>query len=550
MKLRSVSLGGFGGGINDYQPSDKIASNEWLNTSRNVRTDAGMVKPRKGYATFADTLTGGYPITSLGIYTRNIPANDKLIAIQNNKIWSNSGSDPTWTEISQSFLTTGTNVEILAYRDWCFLFNSVDKPLRIDGTTVTQDLVAPSSVSTANFLPGFGAIYNQQMWVSGVPSAPNTVFISKVSSSATPQNVYDFSGSLRQDQGANEILLDCRVVGIKALSTAIVIFTVKGAWYVPGYKTVGSRADGTPIIQPDLQPIGGSSGAVSQKAITVVENDIYYLTPQKEIKSIRRGFSDQLSMIVKPFSVKIQRFLTATMNADLTTACSYYDETNKYYNLCFKEVGKPTNAYRIVGDVHEVSPQNPEQTPSWGIDDNTPFSCGISWKGQSFVGSAFFGQVYIDQLGTADDNNANIYTVLDTGEWTANNPQAYKNFRGADIYINVTIATRIRARIKVDGHVVEEKYITSADIPGTINSIASGIGTAPVGTNPIGVEVENTEITGSTLIPIVKRLDCRKKGKRIAIELITDGINNDYQLMDIAYNFCAVSPLVFPVSEK
>ena len=89
-----VSVDTLGGGVNDYNRPDKIQVNETPNTSRNVRGDAEMFKPRKGYTTYVDTLTGGDTVAAFGGYFRNAVANDRLLMVYNDKIYSiNVGTD-------------------------------------------------------------------------------------------------------------------------------------------------------------------------------------------------------------------------------------------------------------------------------------------------------------------------------------------------------------------------------------------------------------------------------------------------------------------------
>ena len=147
-----------------------------------------------------------------------------------------------------------------------------------------------------------------------------------------------------------------------------------------------------------------------------VENDIYYLSPKKEIKSIKRGFSDTLSIMTTPLSTKIQNFLNDEVDDDLSSAFSYYDEVNKLYKLHLRPKGGTTNLLTIVGDMRKIDQGG---APAWYIDDARPFSCGIYYQGKSFVGAEQIGQVYNDEEGTADDDDASIQTKFRSEEHTS-----------------------------------------------------------------------------------------------------------------------------------
>lgn len=208
-RLYTVSIPDFGQGVNDHDPVDKIAYNECLNASRNTRSDGMSFKQRNGYVKAFDALTGSTNgIRAIGAYTRINAANDRLIWVYNNKIYKAlPGTDTAGTEIVQSFLTSSTNIDIVSFRDWMFVLNGVDKPLRVADTTVTQDFVPPSSLTANTFLPAFGKVFQNSLWVSGVPSSPNVVYVSRASTTANPEYSYDFSGSLNGLGDAAEIIL-------------------------------------------------------------------------------------------------------------------------------------------------------------------------------------------------------------------------------------------------------------------------------------------------------------------------------------------------------
>lgn len=433
------------------------------------------------------------------------------------------------------------DMEILSYRDWLFIFDGIDKPLRIAGSTVTQDFTQPASLSAATFLPAFGDVYGASLFVSGVPTAPNTVYVSKASTSANPEFVYDFSGALTSYGDANEILLQNRVTAIKKLSTAVVIFTVDEAIYIPGLKEFGTS------VTFEVQPIGGSSGAVSQKSTTVVENDIYYLTPKKEIKSVKRGFSDTLSIMTTSLSTNIQQFLNDEIDDDLSSAWSYYDEANKLYKLHLRPKGGTTNLITLVADIEKV-----DQTgvPQWYIDDSRPFNSGIYYKGKNYVGSSQIGQAYNDEVGSADDDDAAIITKRVSKEFVANNPTAVKNYRQVVLYGEMTLTTVIAVKVYIDDELSCETTITAEDLPDQSTVKGGGIAVDTIGEFAIGTDGSETETSTSAKLKFTKRLNLRQTGKDMRIETSTDGTGNDYNIRYMEYGFLPKTYLYNPIIEK
>lgn len=542
-RTTTIRVDNLGGGVNDFDSPDQIGPSECQNNSRNTRSDANGFRTRLGYTTFADTLVGATDgVRALGAYIRNSASNDRLISVYNNKIYKiDPDTESTWTEIAQAFLTSDTNIDIVSFRDWMFIFNGVDKPLRVANTTVTQDFVAPASLTTNTFLPAFGEVYQNSLWVSGVPSSPNAVYVSRASTGANPEYVYDFSGSLTSFGDAQELLFPSRVTAIRKLSTAIVVFTVDGAFYVPGLTEIGSTVTYT------VQPIGGAGGCIGQKACTVVENDIYYVTPQKEIKSIKRGFSDTLSMITTPLSVKVTKFLKNETSDNLTDTFSYYDQIDKYYKVYFRPAGQTQNGIRLVGDINNIDPNT--GAPSWDIDDSVPFQCGVFYKGQSYIGSIVLGQVYQDEDGLADDDDANIVALRDTKNFTTGSAMDYAKWVEARVFLEATIATEITAKVYVDGNIVKTELLNQEDIPGAETVELGGIATETIGDFVVGSdEVEG--IDASTKIEFVKRLRFRQRGRKIKLSFSSDGINNDYIVRAIEFDFIRTGRNVTPLIER
>lgn len=539
-RVYSVTVQEQGGGCNGFSSNDMLGVDECTLLSRNIRSNANYYKQRRGYTTFADTLTSGTSISAIGAYTRNSATNDRLITVYNNKIYKiDPATETSWTEIAQAFLTSGANVDIVSFRDWMFIFNGVDKPLRVSNTTVTQDITAPASVSTANFLPAFGEVYSNSLFVAGVPTAPNVVFVSKASTAANPEYIYDFSGSLTSFGDAQELKFPSRVTGIRKMDAAMVIFTIDGAFYIPGLTTFGST------VAFDVQPISGTGGCIAQKACTVVENDIYYITRNKEIKSIRRAQSGDVSVITSPLSVKIQPFLDTAISSNIDETFSFYDQNKKEYYAFFRSAGAAQNDTRIVGVINNQK----SGVPPFFIDDSMPFHSGFYYKGQSYLGSCNIGQVYKDADGNADDDDANIEAVRYSKDFNSNNPTTYKKFRGAVWHGDITLSTVLYLDMYVDDLLVDTKTIDYSDILSGASAYSGGIGTESIGDFVIGTEGDDSP-DSNTMFEVIKRFPFRQRGRKLSYAIRSDGNNNNYRGRFFSYDFIPLSPLVNPVLEK
>lgn len=541
-QLSVVHIENNGGGVDAHERPDKIGPSYMTDESRNVRLDGMRYGPRKGYISFANEKTGGSKVHQVSVYDRNLAADDRLIMFYNNKIWSiEPESESTWTEISQSYITDGTNINTVSFGDWLFVFNGVDRPIRVAGSTASQPFTKPDSLTAANFVPAFGEIYNGSLFVAGVPTAPNTVFISKVSTSASQEDVYDFSGSLNTYGSSNELLFKSRVTAIKKLSDALVIFTIDEAYYVPGIREFGSS------VTFNIQPIGGSQGAVSHKSTSVVENDIYYLTPQKEIRSIRRGFSDTLSMITTPLSEIIQDFLDESISQSyISNSFSVYNPIEKEYHLVYTKDGDSSNTMRIVADISKLDQSG---VPMFMIDDNTPFASGVVYNGTTYCGSSAIGQLYKVNVGTADDDDANIVAKRVSKSYNGSNPITLKKFKGLRLYGEMTTNSSEKVEVYVDDKLVKESSITSSDIPSATNA-GGGIGTQSIADFQVGDETESDYAGTSRRFSFRKDIPIRARGYELKYIVTSDGKTNDYLMGDAEYSMIPTSRLTHPIIEK
>lgn len=541
--LQQIPVRKLGGGVNDFNASDGITDAEMQATSRNARGDAEFCTQRKGYVTVFDTKTGNsHGIRNISPYYRKLDANDRLFMAYGTNIYLvDPANDASWTALTQSFITSSVTIETVSYFDWLFVFNGVDKPLKIEGTTVTQPFTKPDSIASANdFIPSYGDIYQGHLFVAGVPTAPNSVFISKVAAVGSEADIYDFSGTIATGTvDANEIVLDNRVTAMRKLSNAVVMFTIDGAWYCSGFQEVQNG------VEPIRQPIPGASGAVSQKASVVVNGDIYYMTPNKEIRSIKRSLANSEAFDAIPLSRKVQRFLNTEIDDDLSSVFAFYDSAAREVHFYLRKKGDASNTIRLVGDMDKVDETG---SPAWYIDDNMPFFSGCFYKGKRYVGSSALGQVYEDDNGNADDDDVPIVFKRVSKDYTLNDPLLLKNWKGVDITGDITQTTELTASVYVDDVLVDSKTISIENQPS--NALISGIGTEETGDFEIGDEGEDPTPNATDLYPFFTRIPIRRRGKKCTVVIDAQGANNTFRITNMVLYAIATPARQYSLSER
>lgn len=541
-RLSRIQIADQGGGVNAYNRMSEIGAGEILPQSRNVRGNAEYCRPRGGYITFADLLLGGN-MTALGVYRRQLASNDVLVCAQDNDLlFINPDTDAGWTPLGS--LSTDQNVSFSGFGDWMFIYNGVDAPYRVAGVSVTQPFTKPDAVS-GTFNPLFGEVYNGVNFVSGVEDFENFVFSSKFATAASPALIYNFAGGATTYGDGNQYAFPSRVTGIKKMGSVLVVFTVDGPWFTTGVTTVQTGSSSF-VTKFEFQPIIGASGCTNNKAIAVVGDDLFYLTPEREIKSIKRAMTGDFSALSVPLSIKIQQFITDEIDLDTSDTFMVYNDIEKEVYVFFKTKDAIFNNICLVGDLNKP---NSNGVPEWFIDTNKPFSCGAVWKGKTYFGSATIGQVYIDNEGYADDDNADILTERYSKEFNMNNPTVYKNFREFVWFGEITESTEVEIDVYVDDVLVATETVDANDLLSQDSTTEGGIATQPIADYAIADE-DDESISPSDLFEVIKRIPLRVRGKKIQYVLRTDGTGNYYNGRYIEVSFIPINPLVNPLIEK
>lgn len=545
--LARIQITDQGGGVNAYNRPSEIGANEILSTSRNVRANAEYSRPRGGYITFANTLSGG-KIANIGVYRRQVDTNDVLVCVQNNTIYYiNPDTGSSWTALTGDTLSSSANISFSGFGDWLFVYNGVDVPQLVAATTVSQPFTKPDAVTTFN--PLFGEVYNGVSFVSGVTGFENYVFSSKFATPATPTNIYNFAGGAATYGDGNQYSFPSRVTGIKKMGSALIVFTVDGPWFTTGVTTTQtalSSGTATFVTRFEFQPIIGASGCVNYKTLAVVGDDIFYMTPEREIKSIKRAMTGDFSALTVPLSIKIQPFITEKLDDDVSSSFMVYNDILKEVYLFFKEKDAIYNNICIVGDMNKL---NNTGMPEWFIDDNKPWDCGAVWKGRTFFGSSTLGQAYIDNEGYSDDDNSNIITERNSKDFNLNNPTVYKNFREFVWFSEITQLTAVTIDVYVDDVLVATEIVNALDLISQDTTLEGGIATQGISDYAIADE-DDDSLSTADLFEVVKRIPLRVRGKKIRYTLRTDGTGNNYNGRFIEIAFIPVNPLVNPLIEK
>ena len=408
-------------------------------------------------------------------------------------------------------------------------------------TTIAYDEPAtkPDSITaSADFTPLFGALFLNSMIVGGVPNARNSFFISNAALTDAPEDVYDFSGAIGAGN-ADEVLMQSRGTAVVEMSGFAVMFTVNSAAIITGFKDLGTK------VVPDVQPIKGADGCANERCAVVVGNDVYYMSPKKEIRTIKKGFDETLSAITNPASRKIDNTISNIIDESFADdAHGVYDRKNKLIKFHVRSVGSLFPDLVIVGDLSELDENG---DPKWMFDNGKGYVDSAFFKNKSFALSTAIGQLFQDEIGLADYNNVPIPVNWNTKNFNGGAPTVRKRYRNVNIYGFISVSTFLTAIIFADDMEVARVIIDENDIL-TSGTNQGGVGIQGVGEFAVG----DDEVIGtvSELNEFVKRIPFRSTGRKIRIEFDSDQINTNYLISAANYDVIPLGKQNTPIAEK
>lgn len=206
--------------------------------------------------------------------------------------------------------TAGAKFGFVVYDDNLYGCNGVEDFFKWDGTTFTTYASAPKG----NILE----IFEDRMFVAGVTAEPLTIY-------------YTDAGTVTTFPGAN-VLKPLGTDSVKALENyygTMMIFKKDSIWKLTFvYDQVAT------IFVPKLEVQSGTYGACSRKAVSWVENDLWFFTG-REVRSI--GYKDQqigiLGVNQSVISETIKETLYTIPVANLDNVATFYYDRRFYLSV-------------------------------------------------------------------------------------------------------------------------------------------------------------------------------------------------------------------------
>lgn len=460
-------------GVNAFREANRIPEGT-LYYAENSRFDGGRWGSRKGYTTFGTAQTSGTNIKGLMPYAR-FPSGVEtpyILSYYNSIFYRYAISDATVSTITPAAWTaTDVEVEGVTYNGKIYIGDGANLIGKIDDTTFTAVASSPRARLLAAWAEKLWAVDN---------TAPATAQYTATATASSPNNVEVWTGA---GTGANLIGKGGRIESMQTLNEKLYFFKQDQIDVATSFYTDAAA----PVL--NLEPVSKNTGAVNNRATTIVENDIWFLSPNLEIRSLGNEANYFEDTRTKDMSSIIKRH-KRDLDSDQSNAVSWYQDG--LYKLALKENGSSQNNLIFVYD---------RDTGGWDFDNGTSPQVACSVAGKSFFGvGGTSGQIYRDENGYSD-NGFPMSWGGRTGLRDDGRPDMFKYgrylyVRGArsegvvitvkllgedfDVLETHTIPEPTAAEIAAGSTVVEDDWGTVGDIVGGGGYTGSEVGAPPV----------------------------------------------------------------------
>jgi len=337
------------------------------------------------------------------------------IRVLGTKLQKYNSTSGLWEDTTKT-VTADKEFGYIVYDDILYCSNTAEMPFTWDGTTFTDVAAIPKG----NILE----VFEDRLFVSGVPAEPLTIYYSNVGDFTT------FSGtSLVKPLGTD------KVTHLENYYGQLLIFKRDTIW-----KLTFQYDQITSLYIPKIELQSGNYGATSKNAVTWVENDIWFFTG-REVRAI--GFKDQqtgvLGVNASVISDNIKETLFTMSITEQEKAVVFYH--NRKFYLSVPIIGKENDTVFVCHLLYKnnwtkYSNRIKASISDFMVIDDVIYTTKsvapygvLKWDSSIYDdnGVAVNSEVFFKKIEDKDFNKFNIYRYLDL---------MFKNLQGK---IKVTI---------------------------------------------------------------------------------------------------------------
>lgn len=307
------------------------------------------------------------------------------------------------------------------------------------------------------------------------------------------------------------------ITGIKSFQNKLIVFKERSVWEIT--LTEATYGNFT-ITIPTAILITNAHGCVSNKTIVAVENDLFFLS-REGVYVLGNEPNIQNVLRTNKLSVKIRPFIEERSYADLQSASAEYFDSK--YVLAFRDTNKMTAYDR------ERLAWLGEWSTSYGINIFNKYqeSSGV----EKWLAGTDDGYVVDFNEDYRGDRDVAFKTQLKTKQ---------EDFGGWDMFKFVTdVFLRFR---EVSGSVDINLVVETRDGESNVvsdfavqRSSSNAIWGSSQWGDALWADSEESG-TASDLSDVVKRIIINKTVRSIQLQITTDGVSDNYELLGVNIN--------------
>lgn len=529
-------------GLNNLVSPALLDDKEWSDLMNVEYDEGGVLRKRSGYTSISTTLTAA---KGLGVY--HTETLNQLVTVDNGTLKYSSGN--AFLAATGATFTAAVDCFFAQSRNKLFIWNGTDGGAYFDGAAVTRPGTMPKAT--------FSVYYQNKHIAAGVPGQPSRLYISNISDATDftvatggtqpqPDSTNDAENGNPNVPGATVFsgtpslteanVIDVRkndgdkITGLVLFQGLLIVFKERSIYQV-SFDSSGN---------PTVTPITYATGAISNKSICAVENDIYFMSREG-----LRVLGNQQGYISSSGSTIRTRVISIRIQPTIDTINSlYFNRMNSvYFN------------YKYVLAVPTASSAIDRQ-----VVYDTRFDSFVVWK--NFNAQAMV--VYTDSnnkqgLYFLDDNGTSVYkrvdgTYNDNGAaieaWATSKAQAIGNPDLTKFWVDLRIIFR-----RLNGQITFSVYQDGAVSVGTavIGTASSrGLGLVYFGKNAVfgsdGKAGSSTVSTSFSDDP--ESIGLNLNSRTLKYQVYNNRVNENFVILGSVYAYYPKSHFVFDSSRK
>lgn len=320
--------------VRNWELDSEIPSNCLFDTS-NSEFDGGIWKSIRGVTQFLPMLTTGTVINGLFYYPyklTDLTSKNYLVEYYNKVFYLIDTEAETRTTVAATTFTVDEELDATNYNNDIYFVSPTNKVGYITaggtwGSTFVGTPPSGSMVETAF----------EKMWIAGDPLLRNVIYYSRSATAGNPGYIRDWTS------GSGSILIGSggAITAIRRLKDTMYVFKEDAIHYLKGFDSSGVY----PI--PLFDPYTVTGGAINQKCVVQVENDLWFLNKNLQLRSlgsVAQYISDSRTTDV---SLAIKRYLEELDHDQPRAAMSYFKNVLK---VSLRTSGSAYNNWILVYD--------------------------------------------------------------------------------------------------------------------------------------------------------------------------------------------------------